>query len=126
MLEIDPLEPTVLPVDPVDPEPPVDPVDPVDPGNNGNDGNNENDGKPTSDLGFEPEVSSAVRSDAQTDSETDIQMDRHMDRQRRTGGRAVSITDLQTDGLRIFPNYQIVKETHLIIFVNRGVKWRRE
>ena len=60
MLEIDPLEPDVVPVNPVDPEPPVvDPVEPEEPVDPGNGGGQE---KPTSNLGFEPEVCPNLKS----------------------------------------------------------------
>ena len=62
MLEIDPLEPDVVPVYPVDPEPepPVQPTKPeVDPDDSGNEtgGQGKPEGEsPTSDLGFQSEV----------------------------------------------------------------------
>jgi len=67
MLEIDPLEPDVVPVNPVDPEPPVQPtrpeIDPAKPDVDPTDSVNTNggpeppgSGKPTSDLGFQSEV----------------------------------------------------------------------
>ena len=49
MPEIDPLEPDVVPVHPADPEP-VEPAKATQPGNE------ESQGKPTWNLGFDPEV----------------------------------------------------------------------
>jgi len=79
MLEIDSLEPTVVPVDPVDPEPPVEPVepvepvkpvDPVDPGNAGGQENPDEE-KPTSDLGFESEVTKCGTCGEEVETQTE-------------------------------------------------------